>query len=83
MAMVVKRTPSQVVFDIVNHIFLTCLIVITIYPVLYVIAASLSDPNEVMKAGGLLAWPRGFTTETYGLVFQNRSILTGYGNTIF
>ena len=83
MAMVVKRTPSQKVFDVFNHLFLFCLIVVTLYPVLYVIAASLSDPNEVMKAGGLLVIPRGLTTDTYGLVFQNRSILTGYGNTIF
>ena len=81
--MVVKRTPAQKIFDVANYIFLFCLIIITIYPVVYVISASLSDPNEVMKAGGLMAWPRGLTTETYGLVFKNRSILTGYGNTIF
>ena len=83
MAMVVKRTPAQKIFDAANYIFLFCLIIITIYPVVYVISASLSDPNEVMKAGGLMAWPRGLTTETYGLVFKNRSILTGYGDTIF
>lgn len=83
MSMVVKKTRSQVAFDIFNHLFLALLVFVTLYPCIFVVCASLSDPNEVMKSGGILFWPRDFQASTYGLVFQNKSILTGYLNTIF
>ena len=83
MAMVTKATPSQKIFDVCNYVFLSLLVLMTLYPCIYVLAASLSDPNEVMKAGGLLLWPKGFQLDTYNLVFKNRMILVGYKNTIF
>lgn len=83
MAMVTKATPSQKAFDIFNYIFLSLLVLMTLYPCIYVLAASLSDPNEVMKAGGFMLWPKGFQLDTYKLVFKNRMILVGYKNTIF
>lgn len=83
MAMVTKATPSQKIFDVCNYIFLSLLVLMTLYPCIYVLAASLSDPNEVMKAGGFMLWPKGFQLDTYKLVFKNRMILVGYKNTIF
>ncbi len=83
MAMVVKKTASQKVFDVLNHTFLLLLVLLTLYPCIYVVVASLSDPNEVLKSGGLMVWPKGFQLDTYKLVFQNRMILVGYKNTIF
>lgn len=83
MAMVIKKTASQKAFDVFNYVFLTLLVLLTLYPCIYVVVASLSDPNEVMKAGGLMIWPKGFQLDTYKLVFKNRMILVGYKNTIF
>ena len=83
MAMVVKKTASQKVFDVLNHTFLLLLVLLTLYPCIYVVVASLSNPNEVLKSGGLMVWPKGFQLDTYKLVFQNRMILVGYKNTIF
>jgi putative aldouronate transport system permease protein len=83
MAMVTKATPSQKIFDVCNYVFLSLLVLMTLYPCIYVLAASLSDPNEVMKAGGFMLWPKGFQLDTYNLVFKNRMILVGYKNTIF
>ena len=54
MAMVVKKTASQKVFDVLNHTFLLLLVLLTLYPCIYVVVASLSDPNEVLKSGGYL-----------------------------
>lgn len=83
MGMVIKRTTGQKIFDVGNHIFLLFMVVITLYPCIYVLAASFSDPNEVLRSGGLLLWPKGFQAETYGLVMQNRMIFVGYKNTLF
>ena len=83
MGMVIKRTTGQKIFDVGNHIFVLFMVVITLYPCIYVLAASFSDPNEVLRSGGLLLWPKGFQAETYGLVMQNRMIFVGYKNTLF
>ena len=59
-----------------------CMIVITLYPLLYVVFASLSDSNELMKHSGLLLKPVGFSWAAYKAVFLNPNILQGYKNTI-
>ena len=83
MSMVIKRTTSQKIFDVFNYLFLFCLLLATLYPVVFVIAASLSEPNAVFKSGGFLIWPKEFQIGTYGLVFKSKNILIGYGNTLF
>ncbi len=53
-----------------------------LYPIYFTVIASFSDPNDVYT--GKVTWlPSGLTTIAYELVFQNKSIWTGYANTIF
>lgn len=60
------------------------LIIITLYPVLYVVFASVSDPKLLMGHSGLLLKPLGKATlEGYKLAFKNPNVLIGYRNTIF
>lgn len=81
--MLVKRTAGERIFDIINAFILIILCIICIYPMLYVVFASFSDPIELMKHRGFILWPLGDPTiEGYRLVFQNPSITTGYKNTI-
>ena len=49
---------------------------------LYILFASLSEPDRIMKHTGLLTAPLGFTLEGYTLAFRNPNILTGYMNTL-
>ena len=56
-------------------------LLIELYPLIYVVSASLSDADAV-AAGKLVLWPIGFTLQGYEYVFQNRDIWVGYGNTI-
>ncbi|WP_055669211.1 carbohydrate ABC transporter permease [Desnuesiella massiliensis] len=79
----VKRSLGEKVFDTANIIFMILLMIICIYPLLYVLFASLSDPYELMKHRGLLLKPLGFTLNGYALVFKNPSIMTGFLNTLF
>ena len=80
--MTIKRRLSEGVFDIINYFILLLLVLITLYPFLYILFASLSDPLRVLQRGSLLLWPEGFNTGAYKMVFKNPMILTGYKNTI-
>ncbi|MGL6173273.1 MAG: carbohydrate ABC transporter permease [Cellulosilyticaceae bacterium] len=77
-----KLTRGEKIFNIFNVAFLSLVMVITIYPFLYVIFASFSEPSRLMQQRGLLLAPLGFTIEGYKMVFANPSIISGYGNTI-
>lgn len=81
--MAVKRTKGEVVFDIFNTIFLIFLSLLTLYPLIYVLFASVSDPGLLMRHEGLLLAPIGIHWDAYQLVFKNPIILTSYLNTIF
>ncbi|TNJ65226.1 carbohydrate ABC transporter permease [Paenibacillus hemerocallicola] len=81
--MVIKRSFGERLFDGANVIFLIMLSVVTIYPFLYVLFASLSDPAWVVQMRGLIWYPKDITLEAYKLVFANPAILTGYANTLF
>lgn len=78
----IKESPSRKAFNVINIIFMLFMIVITLYPLLYVVFASLSNSNELMKHSGLLLKPAGFSWAAYKAVFQNPNILQGYKNTI-
>lgn len=71
------------VFEVVNVLILLMVALVTLYPFLYVIFASLSDPVAIMANSSLLFKPVGFSLSAYQKVFQNPSIYSGYMNTIF
>lgn len=58
------------------------LMAVTLYPFLYVLFASLSNPADLIQHRGLLLMPIGFNLESYKLVFENPMISTGYLNTL-
>lgn len=77
-----KRSWGERLFDGSNVVLMLWLSAVTLYPFLYVLIASVSDPAWVVKARGLIWYPHGFSLESYKLVFDNPAILTGYGNTL-
>lgn len=79
--MITKKSFGEKTFDAYNIIFMTFLIIVTIYPVLYVVFASLSDPIKLMAHEGALWKPLGFTLKGYKLVLSNPNIIIGYRNT--
>lgn len=78
-----KKSTGETVFDICNTIFLLALVVITLYPLYYVLMASVSDPMKIYNTGGLLLVPQGFNLENYIQALNYKSIWVGYRNTIF
>lgn len=77
----IKRTTAEKWFDIVNLALVTGITIVILYPLLFVVFASMSDPR-LMFDSPLLLWPKGFNLESYVTVFENSDIWTGYMNTI-
>jgi len=57
--------------------------IITLYPLVHVTFASVSNPSLLIQHRGLLLRPFGFELGAYEAVFQNPMIVKGYTNTIF
>lgn len=71
-------------FTFFNIILMLLIIVVTAYPIYYVLVASFSDPTALSVHTGLLSAPlKPYTTTAYELVFENRQIVSGFINTIY
>ena len=70
------------VFTLINTLLMIFLMIITLYPFLYVLFASLSDPNEFIAHSGTLLYPLSPNLDSYWAVLNNPNILIGYKNTI-
>ncbi len=80
MAIFEKRTSaSDKVFDVVVIIALFVIGVVSFYPLLVVVSASVSDPDFVNR-GEVLFLPKGLQFTSYELVFRDDRIITGYIN---
>ena len=77
-----KKFSTDTVFSIIVYTIAIIAAIITIYPLIYVVSASFSDPEELIS-GNVVLFPKGFTLEAYKYIFKNSNILTGYRNTIF
>ncbi|RXZ82944.1 carbohydrate ABC transporter permease [Paenibacillaceae bacterium] len=78
-----KLTTGERIFGVFNVIGLVLLSVAAIYPLIFVLFASFSEPGQLVQNRGLLLFPKGFTLEAYRMVFMNPAIGTAYFNTLF
>jgi len=77
----IQDTAKDKVFKVFNYSFLTLAMVVVLYPLIYIISASISDPAAV-NSGKMWLLPKDITFEGYRLIFQNSDIWRGYLNTI-
>ena len=77
-----QRSTGDRVFTIVNYSLLMLVLIIELYPLVYVVAASFSDPQAVVS-GKVFLFPVNPTLKGYAAVFKNKKILTGFSNSIF
>ena len=69
-------------FQLLVNLLLIVFLLVELYPILYVLSCSFSDPDAV-AAGKILLLPVGFSLDGYKRIFQYTDIWIGYGNTIF
>lgn len=79
-----KQSKTSHIFNGLNIIIMLFIILVTAYPVYYVIVASFSDPGALSKhIGPLLAPLKPYTLSAYKMVFKNALIGSGFRNTLF
>ncbi|WP_186321152.1 carbohydrate ABC transporter permease [Lysinibacillus fusiformis] len=76
-----KESKGDRAFTIFNYVFLAIVAVVVLYPLIFVLSASLSNPEYVIS-GDIWLWPKEFTVEAYEKVFQNPDIINGFINTL-
>lgn len=81
--MKVRKSKGERIFTGFNYLFLSLIILLCLYPVWYVAAASFSNSNLLTQHTGLLIKPVGWSVDAYKKVFQNPMIGRGYVNTLF
>lgn len=81
--MVQTKSIGERIFDLLNSVIMIILIIICLYPLLYVLFASVSEGTQLISHSGLLLRPLGINFSSYKMVFENPMIVAGYGNTLF
>ena len=75
-----KITQDKVVYFI-NYILLTLLLILVLYPIIYIVSCSFSSGSALM-AGRVRLLPVEPTLDSYKAVFKYDSIWTGYVNSL-
>lgn len=78
----IKLSNGEKAFYAVDYLFVLFVVIITLYPFIYILAASLSDPFAVVR-GDVVVFPKGFTIEAYKAVFKSNEIWYSYKNTVW
>lgn len=77
-----KGSANDKVFDIVNVLVMVLLLVIFLWPLWFIVIASVSSPAQVWL-GNVLLLPKEITTTAYKALIEYKQLWVGYGNTIF
>ena len=73
---------SDKIFGFFNSVFLIVMFVIALYPIVFVLSASISDP-QMVNTGKMLLWPVDITWSGYEKLLIYKDLWVGYGNTVF
>jgi putative aldouronate transport system permease protein len=71
---------GDVIFDSLNTIIMLALCFITLYPMYYVLVASVSNNIALLASPGFLWYPKGFNFGAFRLAFTHPLLLSGYKN---
>ena len=77
-----RMTTGEKIFNVTNSIFMVMLVFLTVYPIWYVLIASLSS-GAAVSSGKVIFWIKDFTWEAYRQIFRTKNLLNSYGNTVF
>lgn len=78
----IKESGSDRLFTIFNYVMLSIVLIIVLYPLIYVVSASFSSSSAVLS-GRVWLWPVEPTLEGYKAVFKNTMVTKGFMNTVF
>ncbi|BCS82177.1 carbohydrate ABC transporter permease [Anaerocellum diazotrophicum] len=76
-----NQSSEDRLFDTISYLSLIFFALIVLYPLYFIIIASISDPDMV-SSGQIWFLPKGITFDGYKRIFEDNSILLGYRNTL-
>lgn len=77
-----RKTPADRIFHTFNNTFLWFILLLVLYPLVYIVSSSFSSPKATM-AGHVWLYPVDFTLLGYQRVFEQSAIARSYFNTVF
>jgi putative aldouronate transport system permease protein len=75
------KSSDERLFDSIVYGIAAVIMVIVMYPLLFTVSASFSDPSKVLS-GEVWLLPKGVNVEAYANILKNDGIWTGYSNSI-
>lgn len=78
----IRLSTADIIFNVINYSVLGIVLLIILYPLWYILIASVSDPNLV-TLGKVSILPKGFTLSGYEKVLEYKDVWIGFRNTIF
>lgn len=78
----IKESRSDRAFAIGNYIALSLVLILVLYPLVYIVSASMSSPIAV-SSGRVWLWPVELNFSAYETIIHYRSIVTGFLNSLF
>lgn len=73
---------GEKIFSTFNYVSLALLAMASLYPFIYVLSASFSNPTSVIL-GDVVFFPKNVTLDAYRTVFEKDGIWLAYGNTVY
>lgn len=76
-----RERAADPAFNIIATGMLLLAIVVILYPLYFIVIASVSEPSEILN-GNVWLWPQGFTLEGYARIFSDSTIIRAFGNSV-
>ncbi len=77
-----RRSKVDLITDIVFIVLLVVIALVALYPLWFVVIASISDPMAIAR-GEVIFWPKDISWEAYETLLNNGRIWIGYRNSLF
>src|SRR5690606_24853883 len=78
----IQESRSDRIFTVVNYIVLTLLLLVILYPLIFIASASISDPDAV-SSGRVWLWPVDINFNGYVTIFNHKPLVRGFANALF
>lgn len=77
----ISASRDDLVYYIISGFIMSVLLVMALYPMVFVLSASFSS-GDAVSSGKVILWPVALNLEGYKTVFRNNDILRAYWNTL-
>ncbi|NBD23737.1 carbohydrate ABC transporter permease [Paenibacillus glycinis] len=78
----IRESFGDKLFLALVYAFLVLILLVVLYPLIYIVSSSFSSPQAVIS-GRVWLLPVDFSLAGYRAIFSNPQIMTGYGNSLF